>query len=120
MLLHQPCSDSAGEQFDKQTAGGGFSLQLGHNGTADLGQQRIFESAFMFQRADRRLVDIDSKLSDENWLERKIKMQDFRQVSSDIDRTFVQTGRREPNRTAPRDVSISMPVARRVTMIHCY
>ena len=68
MLLHQPCSDSAGERFDKQTAGGGFCLQFGRNGTGYLSQQRIFKSAFMFQRADRRLVYIDSKLLDENWL----------------------------------------------------
>jgi hypothetical protein len=50
MLLHQPCCDGVGERFDKQAAGGCLSPQLGRDGTGDLGQQRIFEGAFMFQR----------------------------------------------------------------------
>jgi hypothetical protein len=106
MLLHQPCSDSAGERFDKETAGGGFSLQFGRNGAGDLGQQWIFESAFMFQRADRRLVYIDSELIRGELVRREIKMQDPRKIPGDIDRTFAPTRRREPGRTAPRDVSI--------------
>src|SRR4029450_839567 len=106
MLLHQPCSNSAGERFDKYTAGGGFSLQFGRDGTRDLGQQRIFKSNFMFQRADRRLVYIDSELVRGELVRREIQMQDPRKVPGDIDRTFAPTGRREPGRTAPRDVSI--------------
>src|SRR6267142_2918112 len=106
MLLHQPCSDAAGERFDKQTAGGSFSLQFGRNGTSYLGQQRIFKSAFMFQRADRRLVYVDSKLVRGELVRREIKMQDPRKIPGDIDRTFAPTRWREPGRTASRDVSI--------------
>jgi hypothetical protein len=53
MLLQQPCSNTAGERFDEQTAGGGFGLQFGRNDTGDFGQQWILKSAFMFQCADR-------------------------------------------------------------------
>ena len=82
---------------------GGLGLQLRCNRKSDLGQKRIFEGPFVAQCADRGRVDLDFEIARREVADWKINMQNPRQIFGDINRTFLQTRRREPNCTSPCD-----------------